>query len=101
MTVEVSPPRRRPAPAHERAGVESVRAWWSPMLSLRPPRWAIAVMGLMLLSAVVAYARLFPPQVIMAVSYSDQEEVSGIKDVGHELEGKLGVKARAAVYQTE
>ena len=38
------------------------------------------------MSAVVAYARLFPPQVTMAVSYSDQEEVSGIKDVGHALE---------------
>jgi trehalose transport system substrate-binding protein len=92
MTVEVSPRRRRPAPAQERAGVESVRAWWSPMLSLRPPRWAIALIGLMLMSAVVAYARLFPPQVTMAVSYSDQEEVSGIKDVGHELEGQLGAK---------
>jgi ABC-type glycerol-3-phosphate transport system substrate-binding protein len=46
----------------------------------------------MLLSAVVAYARLFPPQVTMAVSYSDQEELLGIKDVGYELEGKLGAK---------
>jgi trehalose transport system substrate-binding protein len=101
MAVGVSPPKAWRAAARSWAG--RVRAWPSRVPSMRAPSWALgAVIGLVVLSSLtlsaVLAARLFAPQVTMAVSYGGAELI-GISDVGHGLEDKL--EAKLALQYTE